>query len=73
MLFADQMLIGVSLKIVQNPGLTLILYEEFARFRQISTDGASNLPWPVQRGAVIRLERGTRSCPMQFATWPIPK
>jgi len=35
----DQMLIGVPLKIVQNPGLTLILYEEFARFRQIFTDG----------------------------------
>ena len=30
----DQMLIGVPMKIVQNPGLTLILYEEFARFRQ---------------------------------------
>jgi len=35
----DQMLIRVPLKIVQNPGLTLILYEEFARFRQIFTDG----------------------------------
>ena len=35
----DQMLIGVPLKIVQNPGLTLILYEEFARYRQIFTDG----------------------------------
>ncbi len=35
----DQMLIGVPLKIVQNSGLTLILYEEFARFRQIFTDG----------------------------------
>ena len=35
----DQMLIGVPLKIVQNPGLTLILYEEFTRFRQILTDG----------------------------------
>jgi len=30
---------GVPLKIVQSPGLTLILYEEFARFRQIFTDG----------------------------------
>lgn len=35
----DQMLIGVPLKIVQNPGVTFILYEEFARFRQIFTDG----------------------------------
>lgn len=26
-------------KIIQDPGLTLILYEEFARFRQIFTDG----------------------------------
>jgi len=36
----DAMVIpGVPLKIVQSPGLTLILYEEFARFRQIFTDG----------------------------------
>jgi len=36
----DAMLIpSVPFKIVQNPGLTLILYEEFARFRQIFTDG----------------------------------
>lgn len=35
----DQMLIRVPMKIVQHPGLTLILYEEFARFRQIFTDG----------------------------------
>jgi hypothetical protein len=46
----DQMLIGVPLKIVQNPGLTLILYEEFARFRQVFTDGrdfppVSNPAW----------------------------
>jgi hypothetical protein len=40
----DQMLIGVPLKIVQNPGLTLILYEEFARFRQIFTDGRGPAP-----------------------------
>ncbi len=40
----DQMLIGVPLKIVQNPGLTLILYEEFARFRQIFTDGRPPAP-----------------------------
>ena len=46
----DQMLIRVPMKIVQNPGLTLILYEEFARFRQIFTDGrghpaVSNPAW----------------------------
>ncbi len=40
----DQMLIGVPMKIVQNPGLTLILYEEFARFRQVFTDGRPNPP-----------------------------
>jgi hypothetical protein len=40
----DQMLIRVPLKIVQNPGLTLILYEEFARFRQIFTDGRVHPP-----------------------------
>ena len=40
----DQMLIRVPLKIVQNPGLTLILYEEFARFRQIFTDGRPAAP-----------------------------
>jgi|HubBroStandDraft_4_1064222.scaffolds.fasta_scaffold71017_2 hypothetical protein len=40
----DQMLIRVPMKIVQNPGLTLILYEEFARFRQIFTDGRSHPP-----------------------------
>lgn len=39
----DQMLIGVPLKIVQDPGLTLILYEEFARFRQIFTDGRGHV------------------------------
>jgi hypothetical protein len=38
----DQMLIRVPMKIVQNPGLTLILYEEFARFRQIFTDGRAH-------------------------------
>ena len=40
----DQMLIRVPMKIVQNPGLTLILYEEFARFRQIFTDGRKHPP-----------------------------
>ena len=34
----DAMLID-NFKIIQDPGLTLILYEEFARFRQIFTDG----------------------------------
>jgi len=40
----DQMLIGVPLKIVQNRGVTFILYEEFARFRQIFTDGRGPAP-----------------------------
>jgi hypothetical protein len=40
----DQMLIGVPLKIVQTPGVTFILYEEFARFRQIFTDGRGPAP-----------------------------
>jgi len=41
----DAMVIpGAPAKIVQLPGLTLILYEEFARFRQIFTDGR---PLPV--------------------------
>ena len=40
----DQMLIGVPMKIVQHPGLTLILYEEFARFRQVFTDGRPHPP-----------------------------
>lgn len=38
------MLIGVPMKIVQDPGLTLILYEEFARFRQVFTDGRRHPP-----------------------------
>jgi len=33
------MLPPVPFKIVQNPGLTVILFEEFNRFRQIFTDG----------------------------------
>ena len=33
------MLPPVPFKIVQNPGLTLILFEEFNRFRQVFTDG----------------------------------
>ena len=34
----DAMIVG-NFKIVQDPGLFLILYEEFARFRQVFTDG----------------------------------
>ena len=40
----DQMLIRVPMRIVQNPGLTIILYEEFARFRQIFSDGRPHPP-----------------------------
>jgi hypothetical protein len=39
----DAMIVG-NFKIVQDPGLFLILYEEFARFRQIFTDGRSFPP-----------------------------
>ena len=35
----DAMLPPVNFKIVQNPDLTLILYEEFNHFRQVHTDG----------------------------------
>jgi len=35
----DAMLPETPFKIVQHPGLTLVLYEEFARFRQIFLDG----------------------------------
>jgi len=35
----DAMLIPVEFKIVQTPGLTLILFEEFNHYRQILTDG----------------------------------
>jgi hypothetical protein len=38
----DQMLIRVPLKLVQNKGVTYLLYEEFARFRQIFTDGRAH-------------------------------
>src|SRR4029434_3875338 len=40
----DQMLLSIPVKIVQTPGLTLILYEEFARFRQVFTDGRPHPP-----------------------------
>jgi len=42
----DAMLVG-SLKFVQTPGLTILLYEEFNHFRQIFTDGRP-LPPPLQ-------------------------
>ena len=38
----DAMLPETPFKIVQPPGLTLILYEEFARFRQIFLDGRTH-------------------------------
>jgi hypothetical protein len=38
----DAMLIGADFKIVQNPGLTLILYEEFNHYRQVFTDGRNH-------------------------------
>ncbi len=35
-------MLAANFKIVQNPGVTFILYEEFARFRQIFTDGRAH-------------------------------
>ncbi len=45
-----QMLIRTPMKIVQNPGLTFILFEQYTRYRQIFTDGrplpaVSNPAW----------------------------
>jgi hypothetical protein len=40
----DQMLLSIPVKIVQTPGLTMILYEEFTRFRQVFTDGRPHPP-----------------------------
>jgi hypothetical protein len=35
----DQMAVGYPFKIIQTPGLVMILYEEMTHFRQIFTDG----------------------------------
>jgi hypothetical protein len=40
----DQWLIGNPVKIVQDPGLTIILYEQNTRYRQIFTDGRPHPP-----------------------------
>jgi hypothetical protein len=40
----DQWLIGTPWKLVQNPGLTIILYEQNTRYRQIFTDGRPHPP-----------------------------
>ena len=40
----DQMLIGTPLKIVQDPGLTIFLFEQSTRYRQIFTDGRTRPP-----------------------------
>jgi hypothetical protein len=37
----DGMLPGVIFKLIETPGVTLLLYEEFNHFRQIFTDGRS--------------------------------
>jgi hypothetical protein len=42
----DAMLIPADFKIVQTPGVTLILYEEFNHYRQVFTDGR---PHPADR------------------------
>jgi hypothetical protein len=43
----DNMLVPEVFKIIQTPGVTVILFEEFNHFRQIFTDGRP-LPEPVQ-------------------------
>lgn len=58
----DAMLIPADFKIVQDPGLTLILYEEFNHYRQIFTDGRSHPadPNPAWFGYSIgKWDRGT--------------
>jgi hypothetical protein len=40
----DQWLIGNPVKIVQDPGLTIILYEQNTHYRQIFTDGRPHPP-----------------------------
>jgi hypothetical protein len=40
----DQWLIRNPVKIVQDPGLTIILYEQYTHYRQIFTDGRPNPP-----------------------------
>lgn len=40
----DAMSHGGPMKIVQNPGLTIILFEEFNHFRQVFTDGRPRPP-----------------------------
>jgi len=40
----DAMSHGGPMKIVQNPGLTIILYEEFNHYRQVFTDGRPKPP-----------------------------
>jgi len=42
----DGMLYGGPLKLIQNPAVTAILYEEFNHFRQVFTDGRVHPPSP---------------------------
>jgi hypothetical protein len=37
--FQNQILLSPPMQVIQNPGLTVILFEEFNHFRQILTDG----------------------------------
>jgi hypothetical protein len=54
----DQWLIGNPVKIVQDPGLTIILYEQNTHYRQIFTDGRPHPPRRIPPGWAIRLADG---------------
>ncbi len=44
--FPNQILLSLPMQVIQNPGLTVILFEEFNHFRQILTDGRGHPPDP---------------------------
>jgi hypothetical protein len=50
----DEMLLRNPIKIVQNPGVSFILYEQYTLYRQIFTDGRPLPRCPVPPGLAIR-------------------
>ena len=52
----------VNFKIVQNPDLTLILYEEFNHFRQVHTDGRALPIDPQPAWLGIQSANGIETC-----------
>ena len=54
----DEMLLRNPLKIVQNAGVTFILYEQYTLYRQIFTDGRIHPPVTTPPGSVIPLANG---------------